>query len=194
MGRPAKFDQEALVGAVGRVVADGGPGAVTVRRVAAAAGAPIGSVYHRFATLELLVATAWVDAVRAFQVGYLAALALDDVDDAARSAAVHVPLWAAEHPERAALLMRHSREDLVERWPEELGSVLEDLNGSLSEALRAHARVRYGHSGRGELLAVRYALVHLPEAAVRATTRPALLTDAVGAAALAALAAHDPRR
>ena len=99
MGRPAKFDQEALVGAVGRVVADGGPGAVTVRRVAAAAGAPIGSVYHRFATLELLVATAWVDAVRAFQVGYLAALALDDVDDAARSAAVHVPLWAAEHPE-----------------------------------------------------------------------------------------------
>ena len=193
MGRPAKFDDAALVGAVGRLLAEGGPGAVTVRRVAAEAGAPTGSVYHRFASLELLVATAWIEAVRAFQSGYLAALSRADVDDAARAAARHVPLWAAEHPEGAALLMRHGRAELVARWPDELGDQLDDLNGNLIEALRAHARRRYGRTGAGELLAVRYALVHLPEAAVRATSRPAELADAVGAAALTALAAHGSR-
>jgi AcrR family transcriptional regulator len=194
VGRPAKFSDADLVGAVGRIVAADGPGAVTVRSVAAEAGAPVGSIYHRFASRELLVATAWAAAVQDFQAGYLAALADPDVDGAARSAARHVPLWAGAHPEGAALLLRHSRVELIEDWPDELDHVLRDLNRPLEAALRAHARARYGRSGQAELRHVRYALVHVPGAAVRASPRPAALADAVAAAALAALAAHVPRR
>ncbi|HEY8545767.1 MAG TPA: TetR/AcrR family transcriptional regulator [Acidimicrobiales bacterium] len=194
MGRPAKFTDADLVGAVGRIVAADGPGAVTIRTVAAEAGAPVGSIYHRFASRELLVATAWVAAVQDFQAGYLAALTHPDVDEAARGAARHVPLWAGAHPEGAALLLRHSRAELVGRWPDELDDVLRDLNRPLLAALRAHAKARYGRSGQAELRHVRYALVHVPGAAVRATPRPATLADAVVDAALAALRAHTPAR
>ncbi len=187
MGRPAKFDDEQLLDAVDQLVASEGPSAATTRRLAALVGAPTGSLYYRFATRELLVARAWLRAVSEFQVGYLAALADPDIDVAALGAAQHVPRWAAANPERSSLLLRHRREELVSRWPVELGDGLDTLNRRIEAALTHHARRRFGRGAKRRLPVVRYALVHLPEAAVRSTSAPGSLVDAVGAAALAAL-------
>ncbi|MEJ7734392.1 MAG: TetR family transcriptional regulator [Polyangiaceae bacterium] len=47
-GRPAKFDREELLDAALALVAEGGPAALTLAALARAAGAPTGSIYHRF--------------------------------------------------------------------------------------------------------------------------------------------------
>ena len=187
MGRPSRFDDEQLLDAVDRLVAADGPSAVSTRRVAGSIGAATGSLYHRFASRDLLIARAWLRAVGDFQAGYLAALSDDDVDAAAIGAAGHVPAWADTHPAQAALLLRHRRDDLVARWPDELVDELAHADHRVERALRNHARRRYGSAAAQHRLVVRFALVHLPEAAVRATTEPGRLIDAVGAAALAVL-------
>jgi AcrR family transcriptional regulator len=191
MGRPAKFDDEQLLDAVDHLVASEGPAATTTRRVAGLVGAPTGSLYHRFATRDLLVAQAWLRAVADFQVGYLSAFGDLDVDRAAAGAARHVPLWAGAHPQQSALLLRYRREELVATWPEELGNALDALNARVERALRDHARRRFGSAAKRHLLVVHYALVQLPAAAVRLTREPGLLVDAVGAAALAALGSNE---
>jgi len=186
MGRPALFDEAQLLDAVERLVATEGPAAATTRRLAASVGAPTGSLYHRFGSRDLLVGQAWLRAVAHFQAGFLDALDVVDVDEAAVGAARHVPLWAARHPDRAGLLLRFRRAELVACWPQSLTEELGRLNGRVERALRAHARQRYGASREG-LLLVRYALVDLPQAAVRSAPSPAALVDAVAAAAIAAL-------
>lgn len=193
MGRPPKHDADVLLDAVSALVASGGPQAVTVRRVASLAGAPSGSIYHRFATRDLMVATAWLRAVRAFQAGFLAALGRGSVDEAARSAAMHTPLWAAGHPEDAALLLGHSRAELLARWPDELGAELAAANRPVEQALLEHSRQRFRSWSPGRVRLVRFALVHLPEAAVRAGGDPDLLAEAVGDASLAALRSAPAR-
>ena len=49
MGRPARFAADELLDVALDLAAAGGPEAVTMAGVAEAAGAPSGSVYHRFA-------------------------------------------------------------------------------------------------------------------------------------------------
>ena len=74
--------------------------------------------------------------------------------------------------------------------PTSWSSELAHADHRVERALRNHARRRYGSAAAQHRLVVRFALVHLPEAAVRATAEPGRLIDAVGAAALAVLRSH----
>jgi AcrR family transcriptional regulator len=187
MGRPAKFNDEQLFAAVAAIAAREGPRSLTTRRIADELDAPTGSLYHRYTSRDLLVAAAWMAAVRDFQVGFVAALQQTDLDRAAVDAARHTPRWAAAHPDAAALLVQHSRTELMDTWPDELAGELSTLNAPALAALRRHARLRFG-SGRAAVVdVVRFALVTIPYGAVRNHEDPAALVDAVGDAALAAL-------
>ncbi|HLU76197.1 MAG TPA: SRPBCC family protein [Nonomuraea sp.] len=77
---------------------DGGPGAVTMTAVARSAGAPSGSVYHRFPGRPALLAALWLRTVDRFQQGFLAALDTDPPSQAAPAAARHVIEWSRAHP------------------------------------------------------------------------------------------------
>src|SRR5690349_25083603 len=77
MGRPARFDADQLLDEALALAAEGGPEAVTMAAVAQRAGAPSGSLYHRFAGRSALLAALWLRTVADFQAGYLTAL-LDD--------------------------------------------------------------------------------------------------------------------
>ena len=48
MARPARFTDRDLLEAAATVAAAHGPGAATIQGIAKAAGAPTGSLYHRF--------------------------------------------------------------------------------------------------------------------------------------------------
>lgn len=167
MGRPARFPPDLILDGAARLLAEGGPAAATSTAVAAAIGAPSGSVYHRFASRDLLLARLWVRTVGRFQAAFLAALAHPDPDRAAVAAALAVPAWCRAHPHEARVLLLHRRDDLVGRWPDELDAELSTLNDALATALTDHARARYGTAGRAQLARVTFALVDVPYAAVR---------------------------
>ena len=173
MGRPPRFPTGLILDGTLRVLAGGGPAATTTTAVAAAIGAPSGSLYHRFPSRDLLLARLWVRTVSRFQEVFLAALAVpddagqDEVRSAARAAAVAVPGWCRDHLDEARVLLLHRRSDLVGRWPGELDDELAALNTAIGEALRGVARRRYGTTGPAELGRVTFALVDVPYAASR---------------------------
>lgn len=78
---------------------------------------------------------------------------------------VHTLRWTREHQAEARLLSLHRREDLLARWPDELGQELADLNRPAGDALTAYANRRYPASRHSAGL--RFALVGIPYAAIR---------------------------
>jgi AcrR family transcriptional regulator len=185
VGRPARIDEHDLLAAVGRLVARDGPSALSTRRIAAEAGVPTGSLYHRFSDRDTVVAGAWLKAVRMFQRGFVEALDETDLDAAVEHAAAHTPRWAIEHPVETALLLRHNRQQLVPTWPGELADALDDVNRPLLQALRRHARRRWGSASGERVDLLRFAVVTVPGAVVREHRDLGPLVAATSAAALA---------
>ncbi|MET7459728.1 TetR/AcrR family transcriptional regulator [Nonomuraea sp. NPDC005501] len=162
MARPAKFDADQILDAAATVAAESGQDAVTVTAVAARLGAPSGSIYHRYASRDLLLARLWIRTVRRFQEGFLAAVEADDLAEAVRRAAAHTVRWSAAHPEEARLLLRYHVENLRLAWPDELGEELSQLNVASFAAMG-----RLAERGHTDLERVVFALVDIPLAAVR---------------------------
>lgn len=135
MGRPAKFSEDQVLDAALAITAEAGPGAATMAAIAARLSGPVGSLYHRFGSRDLLLAALWIRGIRRFQEGFVTALAAGD----AKAAALHTPRWSREHPAEAAMLLLHRREELAARWPTELGDDLAALNARTSEALTTFA-------------------------------------------------------
>jgi len=163
----SRFTEDQILDATLRLMAAGGPGAATVAAIGELLGAPVGSIYHRFTSRDLVFAQLWVRTVKRFQHGFLAALAGDDLDAAALGAALHIVRWSREHVDEARVLLLFRREDLAERWAEDLGEELATLNMEVESALRAYARRRYGRDGDVVVQRVTFALVDVPYAAGR---------------------------
>jgi AcrR family transcriptional regulator len=168
MARPSKFTEEQMFDAALRLVADGGPGAATIAGLAGTLGAPVGSIYHRFRSRDLLLARLWLRTIKRFQRGFLDALADEDLDRAALGSAQYAVRWVRDHLDEARLLMLYRREDLLAaRWPGDLAADLAALNTGIEAALREHARRRYGRDDPPALGRVTFALVDVPYAAAR---------------------------
>jgi AcrR family transcriptional regulator len=167
VGRPAKFDGEQILDATASLIAEGGPEQATVGRIARRLGAPSGSIYHRFGSRDLLLARLWMRTVHRAQRGFITALELDDLAEAARQAALHIPRWSRDHRAEASVLLLYRREDLAERWPDELGPALAELNNDIQDAVRAFTRRRFRRMTQRHLQSVTFALIDVPYAACR---------------------------
>lgn len=169
MPRPPRFTTEEILDAGLALVADGGPGALTITGVAERIGAPSGSIYHRFASRDLLAGHLWVRTVEAFQDGWIDALArADEPLPIARSGAAHVLTWSTDHPHAARLLMQHRSEDLLgETWPEELRDANRRQRQRVSAALHDLA-ARFGATDRHAVRRrLAFACIEIPTAEVR---------------------------
>ncbi|MGV9409418.1 TetR/AcrR family transcriptional regulator [Nocardia sp. NPDC003693] len=159
MGRPAKFTRDRILDAAASLAGEGGVASITMASIAERLGGPVGSMYHRFASRDLLLAALWLRTVGRFQEGLFAALDAGDLE----AAALHTPRWCRAHPVDAALLVRHTREALVPRWPAELAADRDQVNSGLSAALRAfvdsHTDIDYERTV--------FAVVDVPYGAVR---------------------------
>jgi AcrR family transcriptional regulator len=168
MARPAKYTEDQILDAAVRLVADRGPAAATVGAIAEALEAPVGSIYHRFASRDLLLARLWLRTVKRFQHGFLEALSGDDLDDAALNAALHCTKWVRGHRDEARVLLLYRHRDLLAGdWPEDLADDLAQLNADVDAAMRRHARRRFGRADARAMSRLTFALVDIPYAAIR---------------------------
>jgi AcrR family transcriptional regulator len=165
MPRPPRYSADALLDVALELLVSEGVRAVSAAAVAARAKAPSGSLYHRFPSRDALLAALWLRTVEAFQAQFGERLRGENPLRAARTAAVFVLAWTREHPHEAQLLLRYRLQDLLDgALPADSRQRARELRRSADEGLRAFAQ-RLGLSEER----VRFALVHVPYAAARAS-------------------------
>jgi len=168
MGRRAIHTEESILDAARILVLDGGARAATLKAIVNASGAPKGSLYHRFASLNDLLAEVWMRAARRSQTAFINALQQEDPREAAISAALSIYDFAVKEPRDARLLVSLRREDLVGVVASaRLRKELAGLNRPLAEALQVaigHLLPRVTPAGAEQIM---FAVIDLPMGAVR---------------------------
>jgi AcrR family transcriptional regulator len=173
MPRPPRFTHQDLIHAAVRVCLQDGPGALTIDAVARAAGAPTGSIYHRFASREELLAATWVATMAEFQPGFIAALtetaALSETSEPPALAGALYPVqWARDHPEAARLLVLYRRQDFVRaELPARQQETAAQLAVDLGNAISACATRAFGNDGLAAKQRTTFLVLDLPIAAMR---------------------------
>ena len=167
MPRPRVHSTDAILDAARALLLTGARRA-TVAEIAAISGAPKGSIYHRFGSLEELLARLWIRAIRRFQAGFLNALVAEDPHQAALAGALWMHDFSELHPADARLLASLRREDLIESIHNpDLRHELEGLNDEVTRKMRNLARGLYGRAGSTAMVRTRLAVVDLAHGAVR---------------------------
>ena len=82
MGRRKRFTHNEFIDAAVMLIAENGPGALTISALSERIGAPVGSVYHRFPSRDVLLAELWLKIVESFQGKFLRILETDGLEAA----------------------------------------------------------------------------------------------------------------
>jgi AcrR family transcriptional regulator len=89
VGRPQLHSEDAIMDAARTVVLERGARGATIGTIATASGAPTGSIYHRFESIDELLARSWMRAMQRVQEALLSA-DTDDILEAAVTGALAV--------------------------------------------------------------------------------------------------------
>ena len=166
--RPELHPTDMILDAARGIVLDRGLGAATVAAIAESSGAPIGSIYHRFRSVNELLAEMWIRAVRRSQARFASAAEQADPIEAAVAAALSVYDFCVDHPADARLLLSFRPEDLAEGGIDPAQrDELQRLNEPVKEVVKDLARRIYGRASRRSLDVVIMAVFDLPHGAVR---------------------------
>jgi AcrR family transcriptional regulator len=194
VARPELHPTDAILDGARGVVLEQGLGAATIAAIAESSGAPVGSIYHRFGSVDDLLAQMWIRAVRRSQLRFAAAAEELDPTEAAVGAALSVYDFCVEHPADGRLLLSYRPEDLAGgRIDPKQRAELARLNEPVEAVVKDLARRIYGRVSRGSLDRVLMAVFDVPHGAVRrpltnGETLSPQRRDAVEAAARAVLA------
>ena len=142
----------------------GGPAALTAAGVARAAGAPSGSVYHRFPSRDHLAAALWMRTLERFDREVVAGLTVPgDPVEVAVGVAIQSVEWSTRNPVDALILTMFRLADLTDGDIEpDLSQRAEDLGRRQRAAMEAlAARLRQ------PVDLVRFAVAGIPMAAMR---------------------------
>jgi AcrR family transcriptional regulator len=167
--RPQRHPVDKILDVSRDLVLSEGARGVTVDRIVAVSGAPKGSVYHRFSSVNDLLATMWLRGVRRSQARFLEPLAAGgDPMPAAVAAGLAIHDFAKENPADARLLAALRREDLVgEVSDPALVAELKQVNDQLRAAVSALARRLYGRATRDAVERTSCGVIDLPQGAIR---------------------------
>ncbi|WP_067885214.1 TetR/AcrR family transcriptional regulator [Nocardia vaccinii] len=198
MAPPRKHDTDAILDAARSLVLRDGPRAASVAAIAAASGAPVGTLYHRFGNRNGVLVATWIRALERFQARALAAAEHPDALEAAVGMAVAAIVFARNLPEDARLLLQLRPRDLLDGEPEsDLRHRLEQMNAPLVAHIQRLTRELFHSTDPRDLDRVANAVVDLPNAALRRHARqgklPSWLEDDVAEAARILLTASRPR-
>ena len=193
MGKAA-FDETVFLDAARELASERGPAAVTVDLLMRRVKAPKGSFYYRFASRDVLLGTLWLQAVLAYQEGFVAAIEAGD----GLAAALHTAAWARQNLRDARLLLLYSRHDFLQGdWPPALRRAAQAQASRFEECLRRFARQAFGRCGSEELRRATFVLADVPLAAVKEHLRrhepPPPLVDELIAKTYHAIVGNDRR-
>ncbi|MBF6210303.1 TetR family transcriptional regulator [Nocardia puris] len=178
MAPPRKHDTDAILDAARALVLADGPRAASVAAIAAASGAPVGTLYHRFGNRNGVLTAAWLRALARFQERTLAAAAPDDPVEAGVAMVAAAVGFGRDLPDDARLLLELRPRDLLDGAPDaEFHERLSTMNAPLFGRLRRMARELLGGDGARELDAISRAVVDLPYAALRRHAHAPSLPD-----------------
>lgn len=148
MPRTAKFtDDEILDAALYGVARD--RHAVAVADIARQLGGPVGSIYYRFPSREVLLIRLWLRSVARFQQGLFkledegTRMGLPTLDLLVRMA-VHIPRYCREHPEEGVALTLYRQERVLQACPEEVQDAVTHINDDLTALLGALTLRHFG--------------------------------------------------
>jgi AcrR family transcriptional regulator len=168
MARPRIHSDETILDAARSLVLEGGARSTTVDAIVAMSGAPKGSLYNRFASVDDLLAEMWMRAVRSSQAAFLAAIDERDPLVAAVAGAVSILEFAHSEPADARLLAAVRREDLIGTVASpKLREELLELNEPLRRALIDLARRLFGAVSADTVERTVCAVVDIPQGAVK---------------------------
>ena len=193
MPRPELHSVDGILDSARDLVLEGGARAATIDGIVAASGAPKGSIYHRFPTLNDLLAEMWLRSVKRSQGTFLAALDEPDPQEAAVGAALSVYDFSEADPADAQLLAALRREDLLGSVTSaEAKRALENVNKEMREGVLDLARRLYGRASEATVEKTTFAVIDLPQGAIRRhlvarRALPKSLRDQLEAATRAAL-------
>lgn len=138
MGRKSTFADQDVFRAVSTQIGTGD--SFKLQYLVEETGVSIGSLYHRYQSREGLLAAAWLDALRAFHVEFLAALSLSG-REAGERAALATPEFARQQRDRAVILCLGRPEALLPPTaPADFLAAVEKENAKAKDALRAFSK------------------------------------------------------
>lgn len=163
MGRKPYFERDDFINAALDIVSETGPGSLTIAALAARTRAPVGSVYHRFSSREVLLAELWVRIAESFQQGFLAALSRDGLE-----AALYTARWARGHLNEGRVLLLYRREELVAgNRPQDVKEHAANIARELEKGLVSFTKRHFGSANKENLRRAVFALIDVPLAAVK---------------------------
>lgn len=176
MPRPRTHDLDDLLDVAEQVVTDGGPSALTLRRLASVAGVSNGSIYHAFSSKDELLARIWLRAAQRFlhmQAARVEAALADtnasgsDVD-AVVQAALSPVVFAARYPAAARLFFMQRRDQLVTAdLPACLAEQLQSVQSQFSDLLVRLADTLWQRHDRVAVETIATCVVDLPAGLLR---------------------------
>jgi AcrR family transcriptional regulator len=199
MPRRPKFSEAEIIDAAGVLVARDGPDAATIGAIGARLAAPSGSIYHRFATRDVLLGRLWLEKAAFFQDRFVAALGDPDPRAAGLAAALSIAAAARADLRAARIMLLHRKEDFLSaKWPADMAAEAARLGAQTNAALRDITRRLFGRASPRTLRLASFAMLDVPLAAVRrhvaANEMPPPIVDELVRRAYGALILGKKRR
>src|SRR5215475_5957891 len=168
MPRPSRFSEAQILDATAAIVAANGPGAATIGAIGNMLKAPSGSIYHRFASRDVLLGRLWLTKAAFFQSRFTAALAERDPTKAGLAAALSTPRAVRDDFAGARVMLLHRRDDfLAGDWPPDMAAEAIRLKHQVDDGMNDIARRLFGRASAEALQLAIFAMIDVPLAAVR---------------------------
>lgn len=168
MVRNAHFDQDSFILSAIELVSLGGPASATMSAIAKNAGAPTGSLYHRFPSRTALLGAAWITALGSMSDHMLPLLNQKRTDQAVQ-ALIH---WIEENPAFARLIMLYEESDIIDGpLPDSLHTKLSQTHRALGKALTNLLKSLGKDLSPANMALVNFALFDGPIAAMKPSLR-----------------------
>ena len=168
MPRPSRFSEAQILDATAAIVAAGGPGAATIGAIGHMLSAPSGSIYHRFASRDVLLGRLWLTKAAFFQNRFAAALAERDPTKAGLAAALSMPRAVRDDFAGARIMLLHRRDDFLDGdWPPDMAAEAIRLKHQVDDAMSNIVRRLFRRVAPETLQLAYFAMIDVPLAAVR---------------------------